>query len=614
MLLLVFGEVTDYMSKKTVTDVYADTTNDGKLRINFDVYFHEVSCEHLSVDVLDVIGNLKSNVTASVKKLAKKTTNEFVQRDGSVGGTGKTRTSWLSRGFFSGATLKEESQEERRALQAVEPHYHGDHVLKSGEESDFVKEWENLHPDLVEWYKGMGVFKNLIDHDKELIKSAMALTLSWEQDNYDDDPDQKKTVYKGGKQASFDVTSMEEIKDLADEYNILLVDFHAPWCSHCQKFSPTWEKLAYYFNTALHAMEEVYTGKTGDWTKAPAAIDLQTPGKKMENLPKGKVLVANVNCVQYPKVCKEHKIMGYPAIRIYKNHAAHHHSTHETHINMLTEYTAYSGGRSISEMVKFGLTSISEFYPKRKDFVSLLISEEGDMPHKDEDAHPSVVSNVPVLKPMEASTRSMSERHTMEGCRITGYADSSRVPGVVRFSVTDEKGATDFDPNVLNMTHEVKSFWFGAHKLEPHMDEYLLKYNQGSPFERSLKLVDDYKQLHVAQKRKLSYQHYIKTVATSMLWQGSTQSFTAYEMSVNTNQFTDPPDRTTFPSAMPSVVFHYDLSPLQILIREEKETFFRFMVNLCAIVGGVFTVASMIDGVIHRLSDVGHKMQIGKAG
>ena len=423
MLLLVIGEVRGYLGKKTVTDVFADTSNDGQLRINFDVYFNEVSCEHLTVDVLDVIGNLKSNVTANVKKLAKKTTNERVGRYGDMVAKGEARTSWLNMGIFSGSSLDQENDDgydggHQRALQGTDaPHYHSDHLLSKGEESDFVKDWETAHPDLVEWTKGLSVFKELVDHDKQLIKSAMDLTLSWEQEKYEDDPAQKMTVYKG-KQASYDVTSSQEIKDLADEYNILLVDFHAPWCSHCIKFSPTWEKLAYYFNTALHAMEEVYTGRTGDWTKAPPAIDLQTPQKKKENLPKGKILVANVNCVKYQKICKEHQIMGYPAIRVYKNRGAAHTSTHETHIDMLTEYTAYTGGRSLTQMAHFLLTSISEVYPKRKDFVSLLISEEGDMPHSDEEAHPSVVSDTPVLQATpEASTAMNSQRHTMEGCR-----------------------------------------------------------------------------------------------------------------------------------------------------------------------------------------------------
>jgi len=144
-------------------------------------------------------------------------------------------------------------------------------------------------------------------------------------------------------------------------------------------------------------------------------------------------------------------------------------------------------------------------------------------------------------------------------------------------------------------------------------DFFPLSPSQGSPYERSLKLVDDYQQVFVADRQHLSYQHYIKTVATSMLWKGAANNqFTAYEMSVNTNQFTDPPDRQTFPAAMPSVVFHYDLSPLQILIREESESFFRFFVNLCAIVGGVFTVASMVDGMVHNFASFGHKLQIGK--
>ncbi len=59
LLFLVVGECGAYFRVKTVTDVYADTSNNGKLRINFDVFFSHLSCEHLSVDVMDGIGSLK---------------------------------------------------------------------------------------------------------------------------------------------------------------------------------------------------------------------------------------------------------------------------------------------------------------------------------------------------------------------------------------------------------------------------------------------------------------------------------------------------------------------------------------------------------------------------
>ena len=175
----------------------------------------------------------------------------------------------------------------------------------------------------------------------------------------------------------------------------------------------------------------------------------------------------------------------------------------------------------------------------------------------------------------------------------------------MRFTVTDSRGDTTFDPTMVNMTHEVRSFWFGPHKLEPYMAEYLLKYNQGSPYERSLKLVDDYKQAHRATRARLSYVHYVKTVMTSMMWQDNTNVFSTYEMSVNTNQFAELGPLgggPSFPAELPSVAFKYDLSPVQIVIREERETLFRFLVNLCAILGGVYTVASMLDGEQSRLS------------
>jgi len=31
-----------------------------------------------------------------------------------------------------------------------------------------------------------------------------------------------------------------------------------------------------------------------------------------------------------------------------------------------------------------------------------------------------------------------------------------------------------------------------------------------------------------------------------------------------------------------------------------KETFFRFLVQICAIIGGIFTIAGIIDAVVHK--------------
>lgn len=46
--------------------------------------------------------------------------------------------------------------------------------------------------------------------------------------------------------------------------------------------------------------------------------------------------------------------------------------------------------------------------------------------------------------------------------------------------------------------------------------------------------------------------------------------------------------------------FRYDLSPIVVSFYQKKEPFFHFLVQLCAIIGGVFTVAGIIDGIFHK--------------
>jgi len=47
----------------------------------------------------------------------------------------------------------------------------------------------------------------------------------------------------------------------------------------------------------------------------------------------------------------------------------------------------------------------------------------------------------------------------------------------------------------------------------------------------------------------------------------------------------------------------------------KKESFFHFLVQICAIIGGIFTVAGIIDLVIHRsVAHILKKAEMGKLG
>jgi hypothetical protein len=57
----------------------------------------------------------------------------------------------------------------------------------------------------------------------------------------------------------------------------------------------------------------------------------------------------------------------------------------------------------------------------------------------------------------------------------------------------------------------------------------------------------------------------------------------------------------------------YDLSPVTVKFTMRKESFFRFLVQICAIIGGIFTVAGIIDAVIHKsMVAILKKAELGK--
>ncbi|KAK4740861.1 hypothetical protein SAY87_024449 [Trapa incisa] len=64
---------------------------------------------------------------------------------------------------------------------------------------------------------------------------------------------------------------------------------------------------------------------------------------------------------------------------------------------------------------------------------------------------------------------------------------------------------------------------------------------------------------------------------------------------------------------LPGVFFFYDLSPIKVTFAEEHISFLHFLTNVCAIVGGVFTVSGILDSFIyHGQRAIKKKMELGK--
>ena len=66
---------------------------------------------------------------------------------------------------------------------------------------------------------------------------------------------------------------------------------------------------------------------------------------------------------------------------------------------------------------------------------------------------------------------------------------------------------------------------------------------------------------------------------------------------------------------LPGFFVQYDFSPLIVKFTERRKSLSHFLVSLCAIVGGIFTVASLLDAAIyHSAKALQAKVDLGKAG
>jgi len=82
--------------------------------------------------------------------------------------------------------------------------------------------------------------------------------------------------------------SAADFDDLVSQSKVAYVEFYAPWCGHCKRLAPTWEKVA----------EKV----------------LQEHGDDA-------VVVGKVDCTKYRDTCTSQQIRGYPTIKLYEKDA-----------------------------------------------------------------------------------------------------------------------------------------------------------------------------------------------------------------------------------------------------------------------------------------------------
>ncbi|EOA16467.1 hypothetical protein CARUB_v10004621mg [Capsella rubella] len=347
------------------------------------------------------------------------------------------------------------------------------------------------------------------------------------------------------------------------QFPILVVNFYAPWCYWCNLLKPSWEKAA-------KQIKERYTIILSFYKESIIVFfpcNFLVFGRYDPEMD-GRVIVAKVDCTQEGDLCRRNHIQGYPSIRIFrkgsdlKDDNAHH------------EHESYYGDRDTESLVKMVVSLVEPIHLE---------------PH-----------NLALEDKSGNSSKTLKKAPSTGGCRIEGYMRVKKVPG--NLMVSARSGSHSFDSSQMNMSHVVNHLSFGRRILPQKFSElkrlspYLGRNHDrldGRPFINQRDLGPN-----------VTIEHYLQIVKTEVVKSNGQVLIEEYEYTAHSS--------VAQSYYLPVAKFHFELSPMQVLITENSKSFSHFITNVCAIIGGVFTVAGILDSILHHTMTLMKKIELGK--
>lgn len=277
MVSLFWFEYGKFTSVETRTGLALDKNKNNNIKIRFDVTMLDLPCTITSVDTVDYFGNEHVNVTKDIEKIS---LHYITDHDRYYEGTTSIDDDTMA--------LKQLVMEERDAIYNAARD--NPDTTKPGEQ------WESVDINSL-------LGRQADNREAEVDKQG--------HHAYELDPRLFGRWLK--------------------QHDLSLVNFYAPWCSHCQRLHPVWEKAATEVDTHLNEWQHEL-----------------------------KVKFANVNCVTYKGLCEKTKIKFYPSIRLYKG---------------ADEVEEYNGFRTEAALVAYFLGKVTKFDQVTKKIAGVELSK-----------------------------------------------------------------------------------------------------------------------------------------------------------------------------------------------------------------------------------------------
>jgi hypothetical protein len=192
-----------------------------------------------------------------------------------------------------------------------------------------------------------------------------------------------------------------------------------------------------------------------------------------------------------------------------------------------------------------------------------------------------------------------------EGCHVWGHMMVNKVAG--NFHVAPGKSFLTFGAHV----HDMKLFGDAKFDLSHNINSISF----GIPFPGAVNPLDNVNKTADTKVEGVMYQYFLKIVPT--IYENiAGDRIVTNQFSVTEHYRALPPTDHNQPGhehGLPGIYFAYDISPIMVQYQERRKSFTHFLTGVCAIVGGVFTVAGIVDSLIyHSLRSLQKKVELGK--
>jgi thiol-disulfide isomerase/thioredoxin len=294
------------------------------------------------------------------------------------------------------------------------------------------------------------------------------------------------------------------------------------------------------------------------WEKSAAKVSDLHPGDE-------RLILAKIDCTsdKSESLCTKYKIDAFPTIMVFRK---------ETGTDKAKDRERYHGERTVDAITAWA----GELFKQIK-------------------------SEVPKSRVIDVDKDGEKDSHNGVGCMVAGMLHVQKAPGgIVVQAVSD---GHEFNWATMDVSHTVNHLSFG-----PFLSETAWVV-MPPDIAQAVGSLDD-KKFTAEDRVPTTHEHMVKVVKNlvEMPSSWSIAPIEAHGYVVHSNKI------QRF-AEVPTVRINYDILPIIVHVKATYESTYHFLTQLCAIVGGVFTVVGIVVSTLEGgIASLTQKDSLGKLG